>query len=446
MSDHTHKREGFSSKRGFILASIGSAVGMGNIWRFPVMVSLWGGMTFILPYLFFVVLISATGVIGEFALGRAAKAGPYGAFGMCTGLRFGKRGPGEKIGLIPIIGSMALAIGYTCVMAWIIKYVFMSFDGELFGMGQDLGVITDMFNATANAWGASFWVILAAVITLIIMARGVSNGIERVNKYIMPLLFALLVILAVYVATLPGAGAGYSYILTIDMDMLANPLVWIFAFGQAFFSLSIAGNGSVVYGSYFSNRESIPSAATYVAFFDTISALLAAMVIIPAMAAGGADLSEGGPGLMFIYLVNVFNGMAGGQIIGILFFLGVFFAGLGSILNLYEAPVAFLQEKFRSSRVMSTLFILVVGCVVALCIQSIVSPWMDAVSIYICPLGALLAAVMFFWIAGKDFVMSNVNEGAGKPLGRWFFPLSKYVYCGLTVIALIAGVALGGIG
>lgn len=441
-----HERESFNSKSGFILASIGSAVGMGNIWRFPAMVSLWGGLTFIIPYLIFVVLISVTGVIGEFALGRAAKAGPCGAFGMCTGIRFGNRKVGEGIGLIPIIGSMALAIGYTCVMAWIIKYTFMSFDGELYGMGTDLGVIEGMFNSTAGAWGASLWVIIAAVIAMVIMAKGVSNGIEKVNKYIMPLLFVLLVVLAVFVATLPGASAGYSYILTIDPEGLMNPLVWIFAFGQAFFSLSVAGNGSVIYGSYFSNRESISSAAGYVAFFDTVSALLAAFVIIPAMAAGGADLQSGGPGLMFVYLVNVFNGMAGGQIVGILFFVGVFFAGLGAILNLYEAPVAFLQEKFRASRLMSTLFILVVGCVVALCIQSIVSPWMDAVSIYICPLGALLAAVMFFWLAGKDFVLSNVNEGARKPIGRWFFPLSKYVYCCLTLVALVAGIALGGIG
>ena len=301
-------RDGFSGKRGFILASIGSAVGMGNIWRFPAMVSLWGGLTFIIPYLIFVVLISATGVIGEFALGRAAKAGPCGAFGMCTERRFGNRKVGERIGLIPVIGSLALAIGYTCVVAWIIKYTVMAFDGDLFAMGQDMDVIAGMFNDTASAWGANMWVVVAAVATLLIMSLGVSKGIEKANNILMPLLFTLLIGLAIYVATLPGASEGYSYILTIDMDLLANPLVWIFAFGQAFFSLSVAGNGSVIYGSYFKRNESIPSAAFYVAFFDTVSALLAAMVIIPAMAAGGAELNEGGPGLMFVYIVNVFNG------------------------------------------------------------------------------------------------------------------------------------------
>lgn len=439
-------RDSFSGKRGFILASIGSAVGMGNIWRFPAMVSLWGGMTFIIPYLIFVVLISASGVIGEFALGRAAGARPSGAFGMCTERRYGNRKIGERIGLIPVIGSLALAIGYTCVVAWIIKYTCMAFSGDLFGMGQDMDVISGTFNDTASAWGANAWVVVAVVATLVIMSLGVSRGIERANNILMPVLFVLLIGLAIYVGTLPGASAGYSYILTIDFDLLANPLVWIFAFGQAFFSLSVAGNGSVIYGSYFKKNESIPSAAFYVALFDTISAFLAAMVIIPAMAAGGAELNEGEPGLMFVYIVNVFNGMAGGQIIGIVFFVSVLFAGMASIVNLYEAPVSFLQERFGAGRVKATVAMLVIGGAVALCIQSIVSPWMDGVSIYVCPLGALLAAVMFFWVAGSDFALENVNEGARRPLGRWFIPLGKYAYCALTLVALVAGALLGGIG
>ena len=445
-TDGAQTRDSFSGKRGFILASIGSAVGMGNIWRFPAMVSLWGGMTFIIPYLIFVVLISASGVIGEFALGRATGAGPSGAFGMCTERRYGNRKIGERIGLIPVIGSLALAIGYTCVVAWIIKYTCMAFTGDLFGMGQDMDVISGTFNDTASAWGANAWVVVAVVATLVIMSLGVSRGIERANNILMPVLFVLLIGLAIYVGTLPGASAGYSYILTIDFDLLANPLVWIFAFGQAFFSLSVAGNGSVIYGSYFKKNESIPSAAFYVALFDTISAFLAAMVIIPAMAAGGAELNEGGPGLMFVYIVNVFNGMASGQIIGIVFFVSVLFAGMASIVNLYEAPVSFLQERFGAGRVKATVAMLVIGGAVALCIQSIVSPWMDGVSIYVCPLGALLAAVMFFWVAGSDFALENVNEGARRPLGRWFIPLGKYAYCALTLVALVAGALLGGIG
>ena len=287
-----------------------------------------------------------------------------------------------------------------------------------------MDAIAGMFNDTAGAWGANAWVIIAAVATMLIMSLGVSKGIEKANNVLMPLLFALLIGLTVYVATLPGATAGYSYILTIDLDLLANPLVWVFAFGQAFFSLSVAGNGSVIYGSYFKKNESIPSAAFYVALFDTVSAILAAMIIIPAMAAAGAELNEGGPGLMFIYIVNVFNGMEGGYIVGIVFFVSVLFAGMASIVNLYETPVSFLQERFGTNRVKATVSMVVLGGIAALCIQSVVSPWMDGVSIYICPLGALLAAIMLFWVAG----------------------MGKYAYCALSLVALVAGALLGGIG
>lgn len=442
----TETRDRFSGRSGFILASIGSAVGMANIWRFPAMVSLWGGLTFIIPYLIFVALISATGVMGEFALGRAAGSGPSGAFGMCTYRRWQNRRLGERVGLIPVVGSIALAIGYTCVVAWILKYTVMAFDGGLSSMGQDMGAISGMFGDTASAWGANWWVVLAAVLTLAVMALGVSKGIERVNKVLMPLLFILLIGLAVYVFTLPGASEGYGYILTVDTDLLANPMVWIFAFGQAFFSLSVAGNGSVIYGSYFNRNESIPSAAFYVALFDTLSALLAAMVIIPAMAAGGAQLDEGGPGLMFVYMVNVFNGMAGGEVVSAVFFVSVLSAGLASIVNLYETPVSFLQERFGLGRVSSAVVMLAVCGAVALCIQAVVSQWMDAVSIYICPLGALLAGVMFFWVAGRRFATESVNEGAGRPVGGWFVFLGRYVYCPLALVALIAGAVLGGIG
>lgn len=164
------------------------------------------------------------------------------------------------------------------------------------------------------------------------------------------------------------------------------------------------------------------------------------------MAAGGADLSDGGPGLMFIFLVNVFNGMPGGRVIGLVFFLCVLFAGLTSLVNLYEVSVEALQDKLHFKRVAAVAVIAVIGTAVSLCIQAIVSDWMDVVSIYICPLGALLAGILFFWVAGKDFVLAAVNKGAGKPIGAWFYPLSKYVYCACALLALIAGALLGGIG
>ena len=439
-------RDGFHSQWGFILACIGSAVGMGNIWRFPIMVSKWGGMTFLLPYFLFVFLISRTGVIGEMAFGRAAGAGPIGAFGMATKRYNGNERAGEALGLIPVIGSLALATGYSCVVGWIFKYTFMAFGGGLQALGNDMDAIGGLFGGTASAMGNNTWIIIALIVNFVIMALGVANGIEKANKFMMPTLFVLFVGLGVYVATLPGALAGHRYIFTINPAGFADPRLYIYAFGQAFFSLSIAGNGTVIYGSYLAKTEDVPGSSKYVALFDTMAAVIAALVILPAMAASSVEPSSGGPGLMFIHLVNVFNGMKSGRIVSIVFYVCVLFAGLSSLINLYEAPVATLQEKFGMKRMTAVAVIAVTGILVAVGIQGIVSDWMDFVSNYLCPLGAFLAGFMFFWLCGKDFVMEQVNMGAKKPIGEWFYSLSKYAYCALAVIALIAGVALGGIG
>ena len=439
-------RDRFDSRTGFILACIGSAVGMGNIWRFPNLVSTYGGLTFLIPYFIFVLLIGSTGIIEEMALGRAAGTGPVGAFGWAAGKR-GKEEAGRVIGCLPVLGSLALAIGYTVVMGWIIKYTVMAFSGGLSAMGQDMDVIGGTFGVTADSWGANIWIVIAIVISFGIMAFGISNGIEKANKVMMPALFFLFVILGVYIAFLPGAKDGYQYIFTFNGSGLSDPKVWIYAFGQAFFSLSIAGNGTVIYGSYLSCDESVPASARNVAIFDTLAALLAALVIIPAMATSGEKLSAGGPGLMFIYLVNVFNGMGStGRIVSIIFFVCVLFAGSSSIINLYEAPVAFLQDELNLKRVPATGIILAAGGAIAVCIQHITSQWMDVVSIYICPLGALLAGIMFFWVLKKDEVLSQVNMGSRKKIGEWFYPLGKYVYIICTVVALVAGAILGGIG
>ena len=284
------------------------------------------------------------------------------------------------------------------------------------------------------------------IATAVIMGLGVAGGIERTNKIMMPLLFVLFLGLGIYIFTLPGAKDGYRYIFAIDPRGLADIRVWIYAFGQAFFSLSIAENGTVIYGSYLSDSEDLVKSARNVAVFDTLAALLAAFVIIPCMAADGAELSAGGPGLMFIYLLNVFHGMPGGKIVGMIFYVCVLFAGMSSLVNLFEAPVATLQERLGLGRVPAVAIIAAIGGGAALLIQGIVSGWMDAVSIYICPLGAMLAAVFFFWVAGKEFALEAVNRGRDKKIGGWFYPLGKYVLVALALLALIAGAMLGGIG
>ena len=450
-------RDGFRSRWGFILACIGSAVGMGNIWRFPIMVSRFGGLTFLIPYFIFVLLISSSGVMEEFALGRWAGAGPVGAFGKCTEERMGKKTPGALIGALPIIGSMMLAIGYTVVLGWIFKYTWLSISGGLFAMGQDMSIIGPAFDATAPGseslkqaismmfeqglfnLGNSAWQLVGLVVSLAIMAMGVASGIEKANKVMMPLLFGLFVILAVYIATLPGASAGYKYIFTLNPAGLLNWEVWLFAFGQAFFSLSVAGNGSVIYGSYLGKDEDVPSSARNVAIFDTIASLMAMLTILPAMAVGGMEPSTAGPGLMFVFLPNVLNGMAGGRVVGMLFFIAVLFAGVSSIVNLYEAPVAFLQEKLKLSRVAAVAAIGIVGAVISVVIQPWTSQWMDLVSVYICPLGAVLAGVMFFWVLKKETALAAVNQGSKKPVGEGFYLLGKYAYCALALVALVGG-------
>lgn len=340
------------------------------------MVSEWGGMTFLLPYVLFVILIASTGVIEEMALGRAAKSGPIKAFGKCTEIRTGNKRTGEVIGVIPVIGSLALAIGYSVVVGWIFKYTFFALSGGLFHLGQDVAAIEGLFGGTAAAFGNNVWQVIAMLVTAVIMAYGISGGIEKANKIMMPMLFILFVGLGIYIFTLPGSEHGYRYIFTLEPKGLFDPRLWIYAFGQAFFSLSIAGNGTVIYGSYLSEEEDVVSSARNVAFFDTLAALLAALVIIPGMAVGGAELSSGGPGLMFIYLLNVFNGMPGGWCVEIVFYVCVLFAGLSSLVNLYEAPVEMMQERFGFRRKIAVAVIAMLGGIISLMIQGIVSGWM----------------------------------------------------------------------
>lgn len=436
-------RDSFTSRRGFILACIGSAVGMGNIWLFPTRVSAYGGATFLIPYLIFVVLIASTGVIGEMAFGRAARKGPVGAFGMATQTRFGSKRPGELLGLLPVASSLAMAIGYSVVVGWILFYLVTALTGGTAGY-TDASQFSSLFGEVST--NNFFWQTVAVLATFAIVIFGVGGGIERANKVMMPLFFVLFVGLAVYVCTLPGSGAGYAYLFVLDPVGLADPLLWVFALGQAFFSLSVAGNGTLIYGSYLSDTEDVPNSAKYVAVFDTLAAVLASLVIIPAMATAGETLSAGGPGLMFIYLPNLFAGMPGGSVVMIVFFAAVLFGGLTSLINLYEAPIATVQEFFHLDRTKACFAVGAVGLVASLLIQGIVSPWMDVCSIYLCPIGAFLAAVMFYWVLGRDYWKREVNRGRTKPLSPAFYPLAKYAFCGVTVFVLVAGTILGGIG
>ena len=439
------KRDGFNSKLGFILACIGSAVGMGNIWLFPYRMATYGG-AFLLVYLIFDVLIGFSGVIGEMNFGRRAKAGPIGAFGEAAASRGeDKRKLGQIVGALPMLGALALAIGYSVVVGWIFKYTVGSFTGSVLAPADPAG-FGAAFGGMATTFGNNMWLIIALVVTFAIMTLGIAGGIEKANKIMIPLFYLMFVGLAIYVGFQPGASEGYKWMFTIDPKQFANPMLYVYALGQSFFSLSLAGNGTVIYGSYLSDDTDTVSSAVLIAIFDTLAAMLAALVIIPAMATTGAVLSESGPGLMFISLPYLFKAMPGGQIVMIVFFVAVLFAGLTSLVNLYEAPIATLQDNLKFSRPKAVVSIAVIGAVVSLCIQGIVSDRMDFVSIYICPLGAGLAGIFFAWVWGRKAVEDEVSKGHGKPIGSWYYPLYKWLFCGLTRVVFFAGIAFGGIG
>lgn len=439
------QRDSWASRTGFILACVGSAVGMANIWLFPYRVAQLGGAAFLIPYLIFVALLGFTGVIGEMSFGRAMGTGPMGAFGKAMEMRGIRKGGlvGKIVGLVPTLGSLALAIGYAVVLGWACHYLFSSLTGELMAQ-SDMGAF---FGGIASDFGNVGFHVAGLVITFVIMILGVSRGIERVNKVLMPLLFILFIVIAIRVAMLSGASEGYLYLLVPRWEALLNPTTWVYALGQAFFSLSLAGCGTLVYGSYLKKDVDVVSAARNVAIFDTIASLVAACVVVPAVFAFGLDVSSGPP-LLFITLAQVFQQMPFGDIFAVILFVAVVFAAITSLMNLFEAPVEALQEQLGLSRTVSVLIIAVIAVGVGLFIEggSTVSDWMDVISIYVIPVGAFLAAVMFFWVCPRGFAKSQAELGRKKPLGAWFNVFTRYVFVGITALVIVLGIFYGGIG
>ncbi len=438
-------RDQFRSRLGFIIACIGSAVGMGNIWMFPYRTGTFGGAAFLIPYFIFVVLLGFSGVIGEMAFGRGMKTGPMGAFTQAMELRFGKKGrlPGKVIGAVPVIGSLGIAIGYSVVVGWFLKYLFAAVTGTLTKV-EDMGAY---FGELAVDFGSVGWQLLGLGLTFIIMILGVTRGIEKMNKIMMPVFFLFFVILLVRVVTLPGATEGFRYMFVPQWEQLGNVKTWVYALGQAFFSLSLAGSGTIVYGSYLKKDTDVVSCAKNVAFFDTCAALLAGMVVIPAVFAFGLDVSSGPP-LMFITLPAVFQQMPFGGVFEVIFFVAVLFAAITSLMNLFETPIEALENQLKISRGAAVAVIALISAAVGIFIESgdSVGAWMDAVSIYIIPLGALLAAIMFFWVCPKGYAREQVEVGREKPLGRWFEPVTKYIFVGITLLVYVLGIFFGGIG
>ena len=270
------KKQGqFSSSWGFVLAAVGSAVGMANVWGFPAKMGSYGGGAFLIAYLVFIALFGSVGLAAEYAVGRRAKTGTLGSYRMAWSTRGSAAGQaGAILGWLPLAGSMCIALGYAVIIAYVLKAFAASLGGSL--MTADTAVWFESFSlADYSVIPFHAIVVVGTLLTLFLGAK----SIEKTNKVMMPLFFIIFVILAVRVALLPGAAAGYRYMFSPRWEELLDPMVWIWAMGQAFFSLSITGSGMIVYGAYLHKDEDVAALARRTALFDTIAALVAALVI-----------------------------------------------------------------------------------------------------------------------------------------------------------------------
>ena len=436
-----HDKSGgkFTSSLGFVLAAVGSAVGMGNIWLFPYRVGQYGGGAFLIPYFIFVALFSYVGLSGEFALGRLTGTGAMGSLDYVMKSR-GKKG-GKLLGIIPLLGVLGIAIGYSVVVGWVLRYTAGSVTGSILA-----GDSQRFFDALAVNFGSVPWHLIAVVFTVVILIFGVAAGIEKLSKFMMPAFFILFLIIAVRVAFLPGAAEGYLYLLRPDWSYLLKPETWVMAMGQAFFSLSINGAGMLIYGSYMKKEESILRHAGMTALLDTLAALLAGFAIIPAVFAFGIDPTSG-PSLMFVTLPQVFAQMPGGQIFALLFFVSVFFAGITSLMNMLEACGEALSSTVKLSRRAATLIVGVVTFVPGLFLESLagMGGWMDLITIYVSPFGALLVAVFIYFVLRVDTIKDELALG-GKGRPGAFFTVTARFYVLVAAAVWVLGIYYGGIG
>ena len=437
MSHHEHK---FTSSAGAVLAAVGSAVGMGNIWLFPYRVGQYGGGAFLIPYFLFVALFSYVGLSGEFAFGRLTGTGARGSFDYAMRSR-GWKG-GSILGILPLLGVLGIAIGYSVVVGWVLRYAAGSLTGSLLTSQPDA-----YFETLAVSFGSIPWHFIVIAATVVILVLGVAAGIEKISKFMMPAFYVFFLIIAVRVAFLPGAVEGYRYLLEPDWSYLLKFETWVMAMGQAFFSLSINGAGMLIYGSYMKKSENIIRQSVMTAILDTMAALLSGFAILPAVFAFGIAPNSG-PSLMFITIPRVFQQMPGGRVLAFFFFVSVLFAGITSLINMLEAVGESLSKGVKLPRKAA---MVVVGCVtfgVSLFLESLpaMGSWLDAVTIYIAPFGAVLAAVMIYWVLGLKAIRAELMEGRTRPLGRAFDFLAKYVYVFLSAAVLVLGIVYGGIG
>lgn len=327
------ERGQWSSQLGFILASAGSAVGLGNIWRFPYVIGENGGGAFVLIYIFFVFIVALPCLLAEFALGRHTKKNPFGAISSVS-----PGTPWKYVGILGVITSLGILSFYSVIAGWIVGYVIKMAIGDVFGFNE----------MVANPLIVLLLFAFFLLITTTIVYKGVSAGIERWSKILMPTFFILIIALIIYANTLEGSSRGLEFYLVADFSKINGSTI-ISAMGQAFFSLSLGMGVMFTFGSYLSKKTNILTSGIYIALSDTLVALLGGLIIFPALFAMGKDPAQG-PTLIFEVFPALFEMMPGGYFVGALFFVLLSIAALTSTISLLEVPVCYLVDERKARR------------------------------------------------------------------------------------------------
>lgn len=444
-----HKRSSFSGKLGFVLSAAGASVGLGNIWRFPYLAAKYGGGIFLLIYIILALTFGYTMIMAETSLGRMTKKSPVGAYES-----FGKSKLLSAGGWINAVIPILIVPYYSVIGGWVIKYLFE----YLLGHGQALAADDYFSGFISNGFSAEICFLIFTMFTVVIIYMGVRNGIERVSKFMMPILVILSVIIAVYSVTRPGAMAGVKYFLVPNLENFSWMTV-VSAMGQMFYSLSIAMGILVTFGSYMKKDTSIEDSTKNVEIFDTAIAIMAGLMIIPAVFAfsgGDPDTLQAGPSLMFITLPKVFAGMGFGTGTGILFFLLVLFAAVTSSIALTESAVSTFEDELHWSRKKATVFMTVVmiflgtlSCLGYGPLADITVIGMQFLDFFdfltnsvMMPIAAIATCLLVSRVIGVEKIENEVTEG-GHPFKRKsiFQFMIKYLCPIFAAIILVSSVA-----
>ena len=371
------KRETFASRLGFILISAGCAIGLGNVWRFPYITGKYGGAAFVLIYLCFLVILGIPIMVMEFSVGRASKRSAARSFHVLEP----KGTKWHLAGYLAIIGNYMLMMFYTTVGGWMLAYIVKMASGTFTGLTPD--EVGGVFNGMlANPGEMTVWMIVTVVLSFAVCSMGLRNGVERINKAMMGLLFVILFALCVRSVTLEGAAEGLKFYLVPDFGkMVENGIgeAVYAAMGQSFFTLSLGIGAMAIFGSYISKERSLTGECINICALDTTVALMSGLVIFPACFAFGVDPGEG-PGLVFVTLPNVFNQMPGGRLWGSLFFVFMSFAALSTVIAVFENIISFAIDLWGWSRrkaiLVNLVLILVLSmpCVLGFNVWSAIQP------------------------------------------------------------------------